>query len=819
MALHFSSRASVGPALTCVWVLVCAASAALPCRAAETQEVGGVVVESVAAVSSAAAAGIQPGDVLLSWIRRAPGDAKAIAGGRFQTVFDVRHFELEESQRPNVVVTLRRGTRTLALHLAQARWGVTVRPGFDTQNLRAYLDGKRLEDAQQVEAAIALWSPLADNWATAGRIDDAVWLLLRIAGAQKAGKDLPSAVQTFVRTERLATGLGPREEATAIEQHAQAVDNDAAEPLFQRALRLRRRQGGPTLSEASTLVRLGQLERHRDNFATARGYLERAVSIASTLAPGSLFHAQSLGQLAIVVGNDERSERLRREALAIVMRVAPNDGAAASITNGLAIFAARHGDNATAERLLRRTLAIDATGGYRDPMTVMNLGVVLGSRGNQIQSEQLLLESLALVRAKGDAGEVAGILQNLGMEALKRGDLDAAERYYMESLRIWQRTTPDRTGNAETLSALGEIAAQRGDLAAATDRFGRALAILQRMDGDMTSVLQNLADASLIAHDVKKAAEYTEAAHAANRNRANEQAAQTQVLRARIAEATADWKAADAAYAEAASLYRHSSPKAWGLVQCLRSRARVAIHLTQLDAAEAWLQEAISLVEAQRTRLAGDETQQAAFSRRSGAIFADLIDLMVTRAKITEAFNVLERYRAKSFLEHVAERDLLFADDIPDTLRRERIRAESEYDRARRELGSLDVKADAAAIVSARARLTAVGAVLANVQNRIRQASPRLAALQYPRPLVASEAAGALASGTALLTWSVGEERTHLFVLSSNAPAAAVFTIPVGAATVESRVRTFRSLLSRRRRLPFATRSCAKTRRTSSICS
>src|SRR5207344_2049089 len=100
-----------------------------------------------------------------------------------------------------------------------------------------------------------------------------------------------------------------------------------------------------------------------------------------------------------------------------------------------------------------------------------------------------------------------------------------------------------------------------GDPLAAVDRFGRALAILQRMDGDMTSVLQNLADASLVAHDVKKAAEYTEAAHAANRNRANEQAAQTQVLRARIAEATADWKAADAAYAQAASLYRHSSPK------------------------------------------------------------------------------------------------------------------------------------------------------------------------------------------------------------------------------------------------------------------
>src|SRR4029077_10044629 len=112
-------------------------------------------------------------------------------------------------------------------------------------------------------------------------------------------------------------------------------------------------------------------------------------------------------------------------------------GAAASITNGLGIFAARHGDNATAERFLRQALAIDGRAGYRDPMTVMNLGVVLGSRGNQIQSEQLLLEALALVRAKGDAGEVAGILQNLGMEALKRGDLDAAERYYMESLRIW----------------------------------------------------------------------------------------------------------------------------------------------------------------------------------------------------------------------------------------------------------------------------------------------------------------------------------------------------------------------------------------------
>jgi len=48
---------------------------------------------------------------------------------------------------------------------------------------------------------------------------------------------------------------------------------------------------------------------------------------------------------------------------------------------------------------------------------------------------------------------------------------------------------------------------------------------------------------------------------------------------------------------------------------------------------------------------------------------------------------------------------------------------------------------------------------------QIRKASPRLASLQYPEPLDIAGARRALAPGTALLAYTIGEKRSYLLVV------------------------------------------------------
>jgi len=78
------------------------------------------------------------------------------------------------------------------------------------------------------------------------------------------------------------------------------------------------------------------------------------------------------------------------------------------------------------------------------------------------------------------------------------------------------------------------------------------------------------------------------------------------------------------------------------------------------------------------------------------------------------------------------------------------------------------------------------------------RSAPRLASLQYPQPLDLPHVRQALDRGTVLLSYSVGAERTALFVVTpADDPAApvSVFPIPIGAPELRRRVEAFRDAL------------------------
>ena len=70
----------------------------------------------------------------------------------------------------------------------------------------------------------------------------------------------------------------------------------------------------------------------------------------------------------------------------------------------------------------------------------------------------------------------ASPLNNHGLIALTRGDLDEAERLFRESLAI-DREIGNRQGEATSLRNLGNIAEARGDLAEAERLHRESLAI------------------------------------------------------------------------------------------------------------------------------------------------------------------------------------------------------------------------------------------------------------------------------------------------------------------------------------------------------
>jgi CHAT domain-containing protein len=147
----------------------------------------------------------------------------------------------------------------------------------------------------------------------------------------------------------------------------------------------------------------------------------------------------------------------------------------------------------------------------------------------------------------------------------------------------------------------------------------------------------------------------------------------------------------------------------------------------------------------------------------------------------------------------LAERDIL-SGDLPADLVRERGQLNAEYDRVQARRSALDPATDSAALQQAAARLLELRAEREQLIQKIRKASARTAAVQYPQPLTLDAVRNTLDAGTVLLSYSVGAERTLLFVVgpgTSTTSFLQVFTVPITAADLRQEVARFRNTIER----------------------
>jgi CHAT domain-containing protein len=216
------------------------------------------------------------------------------------------------------------------------------------------------------------------------------------------------------------------------------------------------------------------------------------------------------------------------------------------------------------------------------------------------------------------------------------------------------------------------------------------------------------------------------------------------------------------------------------------------------------MQRAVDAIERQRGRVGGSDEARAHFSARYAPLYSDLIDLLIGLGRPDEAYSVLERSRARQLLTMLAERDLSFAADVPAELDRERRRLATEYSRTMEGVARVAAGGQGDHVEAALRRLDDVRLRQEIVETEVRVASPRLAQLQYPRPLDAERAAAALEPGTLLLAYSVGEAASWVFALTKGNVEPEVHAIALGRAELAARVEGFRRRVRLQRYEPHA---------------
>ncbi|HEX9941061.1 MAG TPA: CHAT domain-containing protein [Thermoanaerobaculia bacterium] len=774
----------------------------------------GAVVEEATQGWAAERAGIQPGDLLLSWSR---GSGNR---GPVRSSFDLGQLEIE--QAPFGMVTLR-GTREGGSRewiVPPGRWGLRARPTLPEAILSLYGQGRNRIAAGDLEAGARLWHSAVED---AVRREDplrAAWLQARLAQKladagrwPEADAALEEAVQRLERSQPTAAAQLLRDGIWSETLYFLRPNvGDRAEVRLRRALALEPKE---SLAAAWDLSFLGRIARDRGDYAAAEDLNRKAYAIQQKLASGSVLAwiiQRELARIAFRRGDLASQEKFYRKALESQKRLAPESLEIAVSLTDLGRNAAAQGDLSTAEERLQRALAL-------------------------------------MERLSPDGPEFAFTLGSLGESELYRGDLARAEEYLRRALALFEKFAPESFEFAYYFSRLGWLAEERGDLAAAEEHDGRTLHLTEKLSHGAPNTsyksiyhLWNLAVVEMRKGNLPKADEHLQRVLESLDRITPESSDMVGVClhRASIAIERDNLVLAEEMYNCALAIEEKQSPGGLFFSDILEGLGTVALGRGDLTKAQKLFQRALAIREKMapggtregfslnhlgqvhrragrlamaaehfcratkvfdrgRKKIGGTTEERAAFGGKTAEPYRDCIAALINIGRSEEAFRVLERGRARSFLDLLAERDLSWTADLPPDLVRDRKQTDTEYDRTQAALGRLSPIRDQAEVDLLLVRLRELRARQEEIAAKIRQTSPRAAALQDPQPLGLAGTRAALDPGTVLLAWSIGRERSFLFVVqpAGTDPGLEVFSLPFGDQALREDVESFRRLLKR----------------------
>jgi CHAT domain-containing protein/Tfp pilus assembly protein PilF len=585
-------------------------------------------------------------------------------------------------------------------------------------------------------------------------------------------------------------------------------DLATAEAYSRRTLAIREKLAPDSLDLASSLQNLGNVAYARGDLMTAEAYQKRALAIKEKLTPDSLDLAESLNNLGAVAtmrGDLETAEAYQKRALAIQERLAPDSLDLAGPLINLGVVARDRGDLITAEAYSRRALAIQeklAPDSLDLAGSLDNLGSVAAMRGDLATAEAYFKRAL-VIREKlaPDSLDLAYSLQNLGNVAYARGDLMTAEAYQKRALAIKEKLTPDSLDLSTSLGNLGAVARDRGDLTTAEAYIKRALGIREKLAPDSLDLARSLNDLGVVARD---RGDLTTAEACQNRALAiQEKRAPDSLDLARslnnlavVARDRGDLMTAEPYFKRALVIRAKLGPGSTDEAESQHDLGLLYRKANQDRLAADHFQRAVDALEAQVGKLGGTQEAETGFRAKYGDYYRDYIDVLVALNQPEDAFRILERSRARTLLAMLAERDLVFAADLPKETERERKRIAWEYDQTQARLEQLNPAKDPAQIEGLLNGLRELRDRQSQMVEQIRQQSPRLASLQYPRPLDVRGVQAALDPATVLLSYSLGKEKSYLFALTADAGLQA-YTLALGEAQLREEVEKFRSLIER----------------------
>jgi CHAT domain-containing protein len=419
-------------------------------------------------------------------------------------------------------------------------------------------------------------------------------------------------------------------------------------------------------------------------------------------------------------------------------------------------------------------VAADKTG---EAAALFHLGLIQGRLGEKQQALDTFKQTLALYHAAGDAkGEAAALLTTANV-LVSLGDSDEALIYYKKGLDIF-RSIGFREGEALCLMAIGAHHNLTGQTAKAREAVEQGLAVSRaaRFRGGEAAALVALGLLHSYILEIQKALEYYEQALPLVRAE-NDRAAEAVTLDGLCATHLSfrDYEKGFEYCGQALALIRANGDRA--------NEAAILKHIAigernrgNLKASQTAIESAIAIIESIRTKVINPAYRLAYFGK-SQHDYAFYIDLLMRLHKQQpnagydgKALQANERARARSLLEVLKEANADLRQGVDEALLlRERQAQRLLNTRAQSQMELLSRPHSESQATKIAAEIETLIHNLQEIETEIRQTSPHYAALMQPQPLTLSEIqTQVLDQDTLLLEYSLGDERSYLWAVSSN---------------------------------------------------
>jgi CHAT domain-containing protein/tetratricopeptide (TPR) repeat protein len=506
---------------------------------------------------------------------------------------------------------------------------------------------------------------------------------------------------------------------------------------YEQALAIRREIGDRD-GEGETLHGIAAMQSALGRKAQALEIYNRALPLrqASGYRVGEATTLGNIGQIHFSLGEMPKAIDYYQRSLPL-WRAAGHRAGEASAYIGLGSIYGLTGEKQRALDYMLQALAVSRGADDRrgQGYALFNLGKLYADLGEREKALESCSQAVALFRAVGDRGGEANTLNSLGALTAASGDRPAALEYFNQALSIW-RGSSDRYGEAYALLSIGRLMDESGEKRKALEQYNSALSLFRGTKNPRGEAL-TLNNLGLLIASLGESRQGLDA------------------------------------YRLAIPLWRELGDKG-SEAASLANLARIERDLGDLDGAKASIESALALVESLRGKIASQQLRASYFASTQNyhEFYIDLL-MRLHGERPGEGYDALalqasEQARARGLLELLTEAHADVDRGVnAELLERERALQRRLNEKADYQFRLLNERYTREQMEAAKLDLNARVEDLRQVETEIRNASPVYAALKYPMPIGLPEIRGLLDPETVLLEYSLGEKRSHLWVVTS----------------------------------------------------